>query len=116
MRTCQWHSPWPDFPHAAVPGRSLPMKGFKQDTFNERLSAAASATAALQAKFRTRPALNSPEALHRQEALKAIAAAREARNAERWATRAAEAARLAAEEKARKAEEAARLAQEGAAA
>ena len=88
------------------------MKPFKHDKFSERLNTAADAKAALLAKFRARPAPDSPEALERQAELQAIANAREARNAERWAARAAEAARQAAEEKARAAEEAARAAQE----
>ena len=92
------------------------MKSFKQDTFNERLNTAAASKAAQLEKFRTRPAPDSPAMVERQEQLKAVAAAREARNAERWAVRAAEAARLAAEAKARAAEAAARRAQEKAAA
>jgi len=92
------------------------MKAPKHDKFDERLTAAANAKAALLAKFRARPAPDSPAMRERQEQLKAISAAREARNAERWAARAAEAAKLAAEEKARAAEEAARIAQEKAAA
>jgi Family of unknown function (DUF6481) len=88
------------------------MKPFRHDKFSERLTTAADAKAALLEKFRARPAPDSPEALARQAELQAIADAREARNAERWAARAAEAAKQAAEEKARAAEEAARAAQE----
>ena len=88
------------------------MKSSRRDTFDERLNTAADAKAALLAKFRARPAPDSPEALERQAELQAIADAREARNAERWAARAAEAAKQAAEEKARAAEEAERVAQE----
>ncbi len=91
------------------------MKGFKQDTFNERLTAAAASKAALLEKFKARPSPDSPEMLARQEQLKAVAAAREARNAEKWASRAAEVARIAAEERARAAAEAARLAEQKAA-
>jgi hypothetical protein len=92
------------------------MKPFKPDTFNERLSSAAASKAALLEKFRSRPTPHSPEMLERREQLKAVAAARDVRNAEKWAARAAEAARIAAEERARKAEEAARIAAERAAA
>ncbi|MGC1409804.1 MAG: DUF6481 family protein [Acetobacteraceae bacterium] len=88
------------------------MKSSKRDTFNDRLSTAAEAKAAQLAKFRAKPAPDSPEALERQAELQAIASAREARNVERWAARAAEAAKLAAEERARAAEEAARAAEE----
>ena len=73
------------------------MKPFKPDTFNDRLSTAAASKAALLEKFRSRPAPDSPEMLERQEQLKAVAAARDARNSEKWAARAAEAARIAAE-------------------
>jgi Family of unknown function (DUF6481) len=88
------------------------MKSPRRDTFNERLSTAAEAKAAQLAKFRARPAPDSPAALERQAELQAISNARAARNAERWAARAAEAARLAAEEKARAAEEAKRATEE----
>ena len=84
------------------------MKAPKHDSFNERLTTAASSKASLLEKFRARPAADSPAVLERQAALKAISDAREARNAERWAARAAEAAKQAAEEKARMAEEKAR--------
>ena len=88
------------------------MKAPKHDSFNERLTTAASSKASLLEKFRARPAADSPAALERQAAQKAISDAREARYAERWATRAADAAKQAAEEKARMAEEKARMAEE----
>jgi hypothetical protein len=88
------------------------MKAPKHDNFNERLTTAASSKASLLEKFRARPAPDSPEMLERQAAQKAISDAREARYAERWAARAAEAAKQAAEEKARIAEEKARMAEE----
>ena len=81
------------------------MKAPKHDGFNERLTTAASSKASLLEKFRARPAADSPAVLERQAAQKAISDAREARNAERWAARAADAAKQAAEEKARMAEE-----------
>jgi hypothetical protein len=88
------------------------MKAFKHDRFNERLTTAADSKASLLAKFRARPAADSPAVLERQAAQKAINDAREARAAERWAARAADAAKQAAEEKARLAEETARVAAE----
>ena len=42
------------------------MKSPRRDTFNERLTTAADAKAAQLAKFRARPAPDSPEALERQ--------------------------------------------------
>jgi hypothetical protein len=92
------------------------MKPFKPDTFNDRLTAQAASKAAQLEKFRSRPASDSPEMLQRQEELKAVAAAREARNAERWAIKAAEAAKIAAEARVRAEAEAARAAAEKAAA
>ena len=69
------------------------MKAPKHDSFNERLTTAANSKASLLEKFRARPAADSPAMLERQAAQKAISDAREARNAERWAARAAEAAK-----------------------
>jgi hypothetical protein len=92
------------------------MKAPKHDRFNERLTTAADAKASLLAKFRARPAADSPAVLERQAAQKAINDAREARAAERWAARAADAAKQEAEEKARLAQEAARVAEDTAAA
>ena len=88
------------------------MKAPKHDRFNERLTTAADAKASLLAKFRARPAADSPAVLERQAAQKAFNDAREARAAERWAARAADAAKQAAEEKARLAQETARVAEE----
>jgi hypothetical protein len=84
------------------------MSGFKDQNFGDRLSAAAKAKQALLERFRSRPGPDDPAVRERDEARKAVAAAREARIAERKAQREAEAARIAAEEAARKAEEEAR--------
>jgi hypothetical protein len=88
------------------------MKAPKHDGFNERLTTAASSKASMLEKFRARPAPDSTAVLERQAAQKAINDAREARAAERWAARAAEAAKQAAEQAARAAAETARLAEE----
>jgi hypothetical protein len=71
--------------------------------FDDRLSAAAAAKQALLERFRARPSPDDPSEIARQDALKAIADARDARAAERKAAKDAELARLAAEEAARKA-------------
>jgi hypothetical protein len=65
--------------------------------FDDRLSAAAAAKQALLERFRARPSTDDPAWIAQQEALKAIADARDARNAERKAAKEAEAARVAAE-------------------
>jgi hypothetical protein len=73
--------------------------------FDDRLSAAAAAKQALLERFRARPSPDDPAEIERQAALKAIADARDIRNAERKAAKEAEAARLAAEEAAKRVEE-----------
>jgi hypothetical protein len=91
------------------------MSSHKNDDFNERLTAAAKARTAMLERFRARPGPDDPAYQERQAELAAIAAARDARAAERKAAREAEAARvlaekarLAAEQKALAAEQAAR--------
>jgi hypothetical protein len=71
--------------------------------FDDRISAAAAAKQALLERFRARPAADDPGEIARQDALKAIADARDVRAAERRAAKEAELARLAAEEAAKKA-------------
>jgi hypothetical protein len=73
--------------------------------FDDRLSAAADAKQALLERFRARPSTDDPAWIAQQEALKAIADARDVRNAERKAAKEAEAARVAAELVARRAAE-----------
>jgi Family of unknown function (DUF6481) len=65
--------------------------------FDDRISAAAAAKQALLDRFRARPTAGDPAWAEQQEALKAVADARDARNAERKAAKEAEAARVAAE-------------------
>ncbi len=89
------------------------MQSNKIDNFNKRQSSSASAKAALLEKFRSRPPADDPAVLERQAAQAAIAAAREARMAERKAAKEAEAARIAAEKRAAEIEKA-RLAAEAA--
>src|SRR5580700_6278312 len=67
------------------------------DDFNERLSAAAKAKQALLEKFRARPRPDDPAIAERQAARLAASRARDARAAERKATREAEIARAQAE-------------------
>ncbi len=73
--------------------------------FDDRLSAAAAAKQALLERFRARPTVGDPAWEEQQAALKAIADARDVRNAERKAAKEAEAARLAAEQAARRTQE-----------
>ena len=73
--------------------------------FDDRLSAAAAAKQALLERFRARPSPDDPAEIERQAALKAIADARDVRNAERKAAKEAEAARVAAEEAAKRVQE-----------
>jgi hypothetical protein len=70
--------------------------------FDDRISAAAAAKEALLERFRARPTTDDPAWIAQQAALKAIADARDVRNAERKALKEAEAARLAAELEARR--------------
>jgi hypothetical protein len=73
--------------------------------FDDRLSAAAAAKQALLERFRARPSADDPAEIARQEALKAVSDARDARAAERKAAKEAEAARVAAEQAARRAQD-----------
>lgn len=74
------------------------MKGFKEKTFGDRLSAAASARQAALERFRSRPGPDDPEVIKRKEERLAIAAARDVRDAERRARKEAEAAARAEQE------------------
>ncbi len=74
------------------------MKGFKEKTFGDRLSAASTARQAALERFRTRPAADDPAVIKRREERLAIAAARQAREAERKIIREAEAAARAEQE------------------
>jgi hypothetical protein len=65
--------------------------------FDDRISAAAAAKQALLERFKARPSTDDPVWIAQQDALKAIADARDVRNAERKAAKEAEAARVAAE-------------------
>lgn len=69
----------------------------KSDGFNDRLATAAKAKEAMLERFRARPGPNDPAMLEQQAARKAVADARDARNAARKIARDAEAARLKAE-------------------
>lgn len=80
------------------------MKGYKEKSFSDRLSAAATARDAALAKFRARPTPDDPAVIKRKEDRMAIAAAREARAAERKAAKEAEAAAQAEREVIEKAE------------
>jgi hypothetical protein len=73
--------------------------------FDDRLSAAAAAKQALLERFRARPSPDDPAEIERQNALKAVSDARDARTAERKAAKEAEAARVAADQAARRAQE-----------
>jgi hypothetical protein len=84
------------------------MKGYKEKTFGDRLSAASAAREAALAKFRARPAADDPEVIRRREERLAIARAREARAAERAAIKEAEAKARAEREAVEKAEREAR--------
>jgi hypothetical protein len=65
--------------------------------FDDRISAATAARQALLERFKARPTVGDPAWEEQQAALKAIADARDVRNAERKAAKEAEAARMAAE-------------------
>ena len=73
--------------------------------FDDRISAAAAAKQALLERFRARPSPGDPTEIARQDALKAISDARDARAAERKAAKEAEAARIAAEAAAKRAQD-----------
>jgi Family of unknown function (DUF6481) len=80
------------------------MSAFKENDLKERLSTAADAKRAMLERFRAKPAADDPAVIEREEARKALAAARDARAAERKTAKEAEAARLAAEQTEREAE------------
>jgi hypothetical protein len=77
----------------------------KHMDFNERRKAAATAKQALLERFRAHPGPDDPKIAQQIAERKAIAEAREARDAERKLAREAELRRLAAEEAARAAEQ-----------
>jgi hypothetical protein len=94
---------------------------YKNDDFNDRLTSAAKAKAALLERFRARPGPDDPAVIARKAAQAEIERLREIRMAERKAAKEAEAIRLAAEaaaaEEERKAKDVelqARLAEEAA--
>lgn len=89
------------------------MSAFKENDLKERLNTAAEAKRAMLERFRAKPAADDPAVIEREEARKALAAARELRAAERKAAKEAETTRLAAEQAEREAE-AARQAAEAA--
>lgn len=74
------------------------MKGYKEKSFSDRLTAANAAKQAALDRFRSRPGPDDPEVLKRREERMAIAAARAAREAEKQAKREAEAAARAEQE------------------
>ena len=95
--------------------RRSEMGGFKGTSFDDRLSAAANAKKTELEKFRARSGTNDPAFAERQAARHVVGVARDARTAERNASRLAGLAREAAEQTARnaavEAEEAARAAE-----
>jgi hypothetical protein len=84
------------------------MKGYKEKTFNDRLSAAETARRAALERFRDRPAPDDPAVIKRREERMAIAAAREVRAAQRRAEKEAEAVVRAEREVVERAEREAR--------
>jgi hypothetical protein len=74
------------------------MKVFKEKTFADRLQEAANARKAALERFKARPAPDDPEVVKRRQERMAIAAAREAREAERKAAKEVEAAARAEQE------------------
>ena len=80
------------------------MSAFKENDLKERLNTAAEAKRAMLERFRAKPAADDPAVIEREEARKALAAARETRVAERKTAKEAEAARLAAEQAEREAD------------
>src|SRR5215218_2889864 len=75
----------------------------KDKSFGERLSASNSAKQAMTTKFLQRPAPDDPAVVEQRAARVALSEAREARRAEREASRLAEDARTAAERRAHEA-------------
>src|SRR5688572_13960501 len=89
------------------------MSGFRDKGFSDRLSTAESARKAMLERVRAKPGADDPAVAERKVARQAVSAAREARLAEREATKIAEEARETAEREAREAtEQEQRLAQE----
>jgi hypothetical protein len=84
------------------------MRGFKEKTFKDRLSEAASARQAALDRFRARPGADDPDVIRRREERLATARAREARAAERRARKEAEAQARAEQEAIERAEREAR--------
>ena len=84
------------------------MKGYKEKSFSDRLSAAASARQSALDRFRARPPADDPEVIKRRDERMAIAAAREARAEERRVAKDAEAAARAEREAIEKVEREAR--------
>jgi hypothetical protein len=74
------------------------MKGFKEKSFSDRLSAAHEARQAALEKFKSRPAQDDPEMIRRREERLALAEARAKREAERRAIKEAEAKARAEQE------------------
>jgi hypothetical protein len=84
------------------------MKGYKEKSFSDRLSAAQQARQAVLEKFKSRPGPDDPEVIRRREERLALAEARAKREAERQAIREAEAKIRAEQEAKEKAEREAR--------
>jgi hypothetical protein len=84
------------------------MKGFKEKSFSDRLSAAHEARQAALEKFKSRPAADDPEMIRRREERLALAEARAKREAERRAIKEAEAKARAEQEAKEKVEREAR--------
>ena len=80
------------------------MKGYKEKTFSDRLSAATTARQAALERFRARPPADDPAVIRRRQERMAIAAAREAREVERRALKEVEAAARAEQEAKERAE------------
>lgn len=88
------------------------MAAYKGSNFNDRRDAAQEAKQALVARFQSRPNPDDPAVLAKQAELRAVAEARELRNAERQRHKLEADAQNAAANEARKAEEEARAAAE----
>jgi hypothetical protein len=84
------------------------MSGFKEQSFSERLGAAAEAREAQLEKFRAQPGPDDPAVVERQAAHQAAALARDARAVERKAAKAQMAAEEADRHAAEQADRAAR--------
>jgi hypothetical protein len=82
------------------------MNGFKDKSFGDRIGAAQKAKQAMLERFKAKPAADDPEVVKRREERAALAAAREARLAEREVTKRETAEREAREKTEREAAEA----------